>query len=87
MCGGMEASIEGGIHAMQLLCQQHPQEEDWGFLLVDAQNKFNEENRTEMLWDVQFEWPSGANFTFNCYCHWATIVVRNVDGSGQARRA
>ena len=29
------------------------------------------------------EWPSGTQFTFNCYCHWATLVVRNTeDGSG-----
>ena len=25
----------------------------------------------------------GTQFTFNCYCHWATLVVRNTaDGSG-----
>ena len=25
----------------------------------------------------------GAQFTFNCYCHWATLVVRHTaDGSG-----
>ena len=36
-----------------------------------------------MLWDVRNEWPSGAKFTFNCYRHWATLVVRNIkDGSG-----
>ena len=36
-----------------------------------------------MLWDVRHEWPSGARFTYNCYRHWATLVVRNTkDGSG-----
>ena len=36
-----------------------------------------------MLWSVQHEWPSGAHFTFNCYRHWATLVVWDTgDGSG-----
>ena len=35
-----------------------------------------------MLWAVQHEWPSGARFTFNCYCHWATLVISAVDGIG-----
>ena len=36
-----------------------------------------------MLWAVRNKWPSGAQFTFNCYCHWATLVVRDIgDGSG-----
>ena len=31
---------------------------------------------------VRHEWPSGAQFTFNCYRHWATLVVRDTgDGS------
>ena len=41
LCGGMEADIEGGIHAMRLLWQQHVQEEDWGFFLIDVRNTFN----------------------------------------------
>ena len=36
-----------------------------------------------MLWAVRHECPSGAQFTFNCYRHWATLVVRDIgDGSG-----
>ena len=35
-----------------------------------------------MLWAVRHEWPSGAHFTFNCYRHWDTLVVRDTgDGS------
>ena len=56
----MEAGIEGGIHAMQLTWKQNAQEEDWVFILVYAQNMIKEENRTEMLWDVRFEWHSGV---------------------------
>ena len=35
-----------------------------------------------MVWAVWNEWPSGAQFKFNCYNHWATLVVRYVEGSG-----
>ena len=28
-----------------------------------------------MLWAVRHEWTSGAQFTFNSYRHWATLVV------------
>ena len=36
-----------------------------------------------MLWAFRHEWPRGAQFTFNCYCHWAPLVVCNTDyGSG-----
>ena len=36
-----------------------------------------------MLRAVRYEWLSGARFTYNCYLHWATLVVRNIeDGSG-----
>ena len=68
---------------MRVLWEEHRKDEDWGFLLIDAPNAFNEENRTAMLWDVWHEWPSGAQFTFNCYRHWAKLVVRDIgDGSG-----
>ena len=36
-----------------------------------------------MIWAVRHEWPSGVQFTFNCYRHWATLVVRHTgDRSG-----
>ena len=44
---------------------------------------FDEESSTAMLWKVRFEWHSGARFIFNCYRHWATLVIRSVDGTGQ----
>ena len=50
---GLEAGIEGAIHAARLQCTQHSQEEEWGFLLIDARNALNEENHTAMLWDVR----------------------------------
>ena len=36
-----------------------------------------------MLWDVRHKWTSDAQFKFNCYHHWATLVVKDTgDGSG-----
>ena len=36
-----------------------------------------------MLWAVRHDWPSGTQFTFNCYRHWSTLVVRDIrDESG-----
>ena len=61
----MEAGIEGAIYSARLQWAQHSQKEDWGFLLIDARNAFNEENRTAMLWAVRNEWPIGARFTYN----------------------
>ena len=43
---------------MCLLRQLHSQEEDWVFLLIYAQDTFNEDNRAAMLWAARFEWPS-----------------------------
>ena len=84
MVGGVEAGIKLGIHAMSLLWVQHSQEEYWWFILIDAQNAFNEDNRNAMIWSVWHEWPCCKQFTFNYYRHWATLVVRDSeDGSGK----
>ena len=83
---GVEAVIEGGIHAMRLLWDQKSQEEEWGFLLVDARNAFNKDNRTAILLVVQFDCTSDTQFNFNCYRHWSTLMVRDVDGSGHFLR-
>ena len=69
LVGGVEERIEGGIQDMRVLWEDHSQEDNWGFLLIDARNAFNEENQTSMLWAVRHEWPSGAQSTLNCYYH------------------
>ena len=38
LAGGVEAGIEGVIHAARLQWTQHSQEEEWQFLLIDARN-------------------------------------------------
>ena len=65
LAGEVETGIEGAIHAMRVLWEEHTLEEGWGFLFIDARNTFNEENRTAMLWDVRNKWSSGAQFNFN----------------------
>ena len=66
---------------MSLLWYQNLLEKDCVFILVDIQNVFNEENWKSMLWAVRNDWPSVVQFTFNCYRHWATLVVRDLEGS------
>jgi hypothetical protein len=36
-----------------------------------------------MLCNVQNGWPSGARFIFNSYKHWASLVIRNNDDTGE----
>ena len=67
---------------MRLLFQQHTQEEDWGFLIIDVNNAFYEENRSAMLWATRHEWPSGVRCSFNCYRHWDTMVITAGYGTG-----
>ncbi len=77
---GLQAGIEGGIHAIRTLWEQCEFEENWGFLLVDARNAFNKLNRTVMLWTIRHEWTAGARFALNCYQHHLTLVIRNKSG-------
>jgi hypothetical protein len=76
LCAGLEAGIEGGIHAVELLWESMKDKDKWGFLLIDAKNAFNKGNQMGMLWTIRHKWPSGARFTFNCYKHWGTLVLR-----------
>ena len=45
-------------------------------MLVDACNGFNNMSRLEMLCNVRYHWPTGARFAFNCYRHWAQLLIR-----------
>ena len=82
LCAGLEAGVEGGVHAMTDMWKRLEAEEAVGFVLVDARNAFNELNREVMLWVIRHEWPQGARFVFNCYRHWAILLVRGKDGDG-----
>ena len=43
LAGGVEAGIDGAIHAARLQWAQHSQEENWGFLLIECVLRVNEE--------------------------------------------
>ena len=50
--------------------------ESSGTTLVDARNGSNELSRLAMLWTVRHSWPAGVSFDFNCYKHWAQLLLR-----------
>ena len=114
LCVGLEAGIEGAIHAMQQKFYNTTIDEDTPKLnnhtttntptqqtiittnitnntttppsqpstlshatLIDASNGFNELSRYHMLWTIKHLWPKASLFTFNCYRHFAMLIVRN----------
>ena len=44
--------------------------------LVDARYGFNKLIRLAMLWTLRQHWLVGARFAFNCYRHWAQLLLR-----------
>lgn len=54
---------------------------NFGFLLVDARNAFNEVNRIALLWNVRHLWVKGSCFLFNCYRHHSPLMCRSPDGT------
>ena len=44
LCAGLKSGIDGAIHGVQALWDENSSTEDWGFLLVDAKNTFNDNN-------------------------------------------
>ena len=51
LCSGLEAGMEGGIHHMGSMWDEHEgDKEEWGVLLIDAKNPFNEVNRKMIIW-------------------------------------
>ena len=69
---------------MRLLWHQNAQEKIGGFYsLTRVMHAFNEKNLTDMLWTMRYEWPSGARFAFNCYRHWATLMIRTGNRKGK----
>ena len=47
-----------------------------GTTLVDARNGFNDLSRLTMLWTGWHRLPAGVRFAFNCYRHWAQLLLR-----------
>ena len=77
LCAGLQAGIEGAIHAMNDLFTTHQdQGNGWGVLLVDAANAFNSLNRAAMLLHARVLWPRCARFLFNTYRGWSVLVLK-----------
>ena len=49
---GMYTGIGGSIHLIHLLWEQHTHKDDWGLLLIETHNAFNEYNCKEILWTL-----------------------------------
>ena len=73
VCSGLKAGIEGSIHAIRELYEEHCGN-GWGLLLVDA---FNSLNRAAALWNVRVQWPRCARFLFNTYCGYAPLILND----------
>ena len=58
LCARMKGGVQGSIHYITFMLQQHAQYKKWGFLFIDRGNMFNEENQTDMLWVVWYEFPT-----------------------------
>ena len=76
---GSEGENEGGgtqreMGALEFLTQEA---EPRVATLVDARNGFNKLSRLAMLWTVRHRWLAGARSTFNCYRHWAQLLLRH----------
>ena len=77
---GSEGEEEGGgtqraLEAFEFLTQEADR---IGTTLVDACNGFNKLIRLAMLWTVWHRWPEGVRFAFNCYRHWAQLLLRHL---------
>ena len=78
LCGGIRSGIEGTVHAITDLFEEHCTS-GWGVLLVDASNAFNSLNRAALLWNVRILWPRCSCFFFNTYRGSSPLVVRGSD--------
>eukprot|EP00957_Ditylum_brightwellii_P122456 9337871-Ditylum_brightwellii.AAC.1 len=82
---GEESGMEEG-EAMEVEPMEAEEEEEparlvlgngpGGTTLVDARNGFNKLSRLAMLWTVRHQWQQGACFLFNCYHHWALLIIQ-----------
>ena len=72
---GMQSGIEGAVHAMSALYDDHSND-GWGFLLMDATNAFISVNRVAALWNARVLWPSCSCFLFNTYGGYAFLLLK-----------
>ena len=71
--------LRGGVHVVCIFWSHQYLDEEWGFMVVDTCNVFNNQNRTYMLLYVWQICPFGARFNFNCYFDPIQSFVRAPD--------
>ena len=49
-----------------------------GTTIVDDCNDFSELICFLMMWTVRHRWPEGSRFVFNCYRHWAQLLLHQL---------
>jgi hypothetical protein len=76
LCTGVQAGIEGAIHAMRDLYDTNVNN-GWGMLLVDASNAFNSINRKTALMNARIQWPRCSRFLFNTYKGHSALKVQD----------
>ena len=52
--------------------------EPGGTTFVDAHNGFNKLIYLTMLWTVHHRWLAEARSAFNCYRHWAQLILHQL---------
>ena len=79
MVGGVNGEGEEGVEDTQMALgalEFLTQDADLsGTMLVDSHNGFNKLSRLAMLWTVRHIWPAGVRVAFNCYRHWAQLIL------------
>ena len=78
LCTGLNAGIEGAIHAMDDIYKKESVN-SWGVLLMDAANAFNCINRKTAFWTARSKWPRCARFLFNTYRGQSPLVLQGTD--------
>ena len=73
----VEEGGDGDIRALRAVEFLNQDAEPRGKTLVDARNGYSKLSRLEMLWTVRHRWQEGARFAFNCYMHWAQLILRH----------
>ena len=64
---------------MRSLWEMNSEEDNWGVLLIDTRNDFNEGNLRMMAWVARYEWPSGCMFLVNIHRHHSLLAMRGDD--------
>ena len=68
--------VRGDLLALEATGLLTQYTEPGGTTLVDTHSGFSELIRLAMLWTVRPLCPAWARFTFNCYRHWAQLLIR-----------